>query len=127
MAPIERQESIISLAGKIGVDPSILEKSLERYQIEESLFISEQGYFHIQFLPINPEFEFGEFRTAHRVTISTRVSESGKVEIDRGSVIDETIEKDLLITAIALLLPSKLSIDPELLAVAKSSIELMNS
>jgi hypothetical protein len=127
MAPIQRKESIISLAAEVGVEPSILEKLLEKYQIEEALFISEPGYFHVQFLPIAPEFKFGEFRTAHRVTISTRITESGEVDILRGTVKDDAPEKDLLITAIALLLPSRLSIDPELVAIARSSIELMNS
>lgn len=127
MAPIEKQESIISLAGEIGVDPSILEMLLERYQIDDTSFISEQGYFEVRFLPNEPQFLQEQSRTSHMVTISTRVKLSGKVDITRGSVIDDTIERELLITAIALLLPSKLSIDPELLAIAKSTIELMNS
>jgi hypothetical protein len=127
MAPIERQESIISLAGKIGVDPSILEKLLERYRIDETSFISQQGYFEIRFVPNDPQFLSDHSRTSHMVSISNRFILSGKVDVTRGSVVDDTIERDLLITAIALLLPSKLSIDPDLLEIAKSTIELMNS
>lgn len=127
MARLEKREVMLLLAREVGADPADFERLLNKYEIVETLFISEPGYFQIQFQPIGANHGLGNPHIANRVTISTRVSESGKCTIDRGNAIgDESSEKDLLMTALALIPANNLSVDPELLAVAKSALEIMN-